>query len=54
MEKKEEPLDRPISLMMSKSEVAKIDDIRFETRAASRGEVIRSLVRSGINAAAPT
>ena len=50
MEKTDEPLDHAISLMMSKSEVAKIDDIRFSTRASSRGAVIRDLVKRGMEA----
>lgn len=50
MESNQEPLDQPISLMMSRSEVSQIDDIRFAKRASSRGAVIRDLVKKGMEA----
>lgn len=45
-----EPLDRQVSVLMTKTELQRIDDIRFERRSPSRGEVIRDLVKKGIEA----
>ncbi|WP_249688512.1 ribbon-helix-helix protein, CopG family [Microvirga sp. 3-52] len=35
---------------MSPSDVKKIDEVRFATRATSRAEVIRRLIQKGIEA----
>jgi Arc/MetJ-type ribon-helix-helix transcriptional regulator len=48
----EEPLDQRIQIMMSKSDIAALDDWRFANRVGSRSEAIRQLIAKGLEAEA--
>jgi hypothetical protein len=48
IEPKAELMDQRVTIMMSKSELASIDDWRAERRIWSRGNAIRQLVFSGM------
>ena len=46
-----EPKDQRVSLVMSKSEVAAIDEHWHTSRLKSRGQAIRDLIKLGLEAA---
>jgi len=44
----DEPRDKRVPIMLTESEVALIDDWRFENRVATRSEAVRRLVVAGL------
>lgn len=45
-----EPRDKRVPIMLTASEIALIDDWRFENRVATRSDAIRRLCRIGLEA----
>lgn len=43
---------KPLTLLLSPSEIEEIDDVRFTTRQRSRAETIRFLLKKGLEAVA--
>ncbi len=45
-----EPKDQRVVMMMTRSELKAVDDLRYERRISSRGETIRQLIALGLKA----
>lgn len=43
---------KPLTLMLSPSEIEEIDDVQFTTRQRSRAQAIRFLIKKGLEAVA--